>query len=140
MAKIMWKFATKNFTILWLTEPDTLDTAYMEKALAKECRAKVNSGKWKCFSSEIRVVENGSKRVLGSAFLGGSIYAKPEEFRDHFGMNRKGHGSYFSQMVREAVAEARKLFPAIQTQVAQEVQLKQKLLALHLREPARLAA
>ena len=129
MAKVMWRFKTKHFTVEWLIEKDPLDTSYMDRSLAQECREKVRSGEWKCFSSEIRVILNHSKLALGEAFLGNSIYAKPAEFRDHFGMNRKGHGSYFSQMVREAVSEARVRFARLQQESKQDVLRKQRALS-----------
>lgn len=133
---VMWKFKTKNFTVIWTISKDDLDTKYMEPDLAKECRSKVRSGEWKCFTSDIKVLANGSKDALGEASLGGSIYADPAEFRDHFGMNIKGHGSYFSDMVREAIAQARKNFAARQEQIKKEVKAKQKLLGIKLRTEA----
>lgn len=140
MAKRMWSFKTKNFTVLWEIEPDALNTSYMDRELAAECRKNVRSGKWKCFTSTIRVVENTSKVTMGEAYLGGSIYEKPVEFRDHFGMNHKGHGSYFSQMVREAIAEARKRFPEFQRQTAAAVKAQQKTLGIKLKAAASSAA
>ncbi|MCZ2113534.1 MAG: hypothetical protein LC131_06835 [Anaerolineae bacterium] len=133
MAKVMWKFKTKNFTVIWKIQPDVLDTRYMENDLANECSKKVRSGEWKCFMSEIQVIENSSKVALGEAFLGGSIYANPADFRDHFGMNKKGHGSYFSDMVREAIREARIAFPEHKARIKREIQTKQKLLSVMLR-------
>ena len=133
MAKRMWSFKTKNFTVIWEIESDVLDTQHMDAELAAECRRNVRSGKWKCFTSTIRVMDNATKVDIGEAYLGGSIYEKPAEFRDHFGMNRKGHGSYFSQMVREAVAEARKRFPELQERTRREVQAKQPMLGVKLK-------
>ena len=133
MSKKMWSFKTKNFTVVWEIEPDSLYTEYMGADLAAECRANVRSGKWKCFTSIVRVLENSGKTELAAEYLGNSIYENPEEFRNHFGMNQKGHGSYFSDMVRTAVREARKAFPVVQAAVKQEVQTKNRLLAVKLR-------
>ena len=119
--KTMWSFKTAHFTVEWLIERDVLNTDYMDSDLADECRANVRSGEWKCFSSTIQVVHRATKRVLSESYLGNSIYADPREFRDHFGMNGKGYGSYFSDMVREAVADARKVFPAFQKEAKAEI-------------------
>lgn len=109
----MWKFATRNFRIEWLIEREPVDTSYMDPALAQECRTKVRSGEWKCFSSCIRVVHKRTGEVLAEEWLGNSIYANPAEFRDHIGSNGQW-GSYFTNMVRRAVADARKQFLALQ--------------------------
>lgn len=132
MAKKMWSFKTKNFTVIWEIEPDVLNTQFMAKEVAEECRKNVRSRKWKCFMSTVRVIENISKITLGEAYLGNSVYENPAEFRDHFAMNQKGHGSYFSQMVREAIAIARERLPALQANARQEMESRKKLLALQL--------
>ncbi len=136
MAKKMWSFKTRNFTVIWEISKDDLYTEGMDADTARECREKVRSGEWKCFNSEVRVIENSSKKVLGQAFLGGSIYANPAEFRDHFGMNAGGYGSYFSDMIREAIAEARKVFAEYQKGIGREIATKHKLLAVKIRQPA----
>lgn len=108
MSTLMWQFNTRAFRVEWRIEEDVLDTSHMDPELAAKCRKNVASGKWQCFTSEIRVIHRASGRVLGESYLGNSLYAKPATFRDHFGMRQKNHGSYFSDMVREAVADARK--------------------------------
>lgn len=133
MAKTMWQFKTKHFTVRWAIERDVLDTAYMDADVANECHQKVRNGEWKCFASTIEVIENSSKIAIGEAFLGGSIYENPADFRDHFGMNLKGHGSYFSQMVREAIAEARENFHAAQARAKKEIAEREALLKIHLK-------
>lgn len=111
MSKLMWKFHTRHFTVHWSITPDVLDTVYFDPELAKETRQKVRSGQWKCFMSTIEVIDRGTGAVLGEAYLGNSIYDDPAKFRDHFGMRTKGYGSYFSDMVREAIRDARSRFP-----------------------------
>lgn len=129
----MWSFKTKNFTVVWEIEDDILDTMYMDKDMAAKCRKHVNSGNWRCFTSTISVRDNATGITLGEDFLGGSIYKKPAEFRDHFGMNAKGHGSYFSDMVREAIAQARKNFPAHQATLHKKAQALESVLSVRLR-------
>ena len=133
MAKTMWKFKTRNFTIRWTSEKDVLDTNYMDKALADECRQKVRSGEWQCFVSDVIVTCNTTGIALGEASLGNSIYANPADFRDHFGMTAGNYGSYFADMVRGAIKEARERFPAHQASLAKDVRKKQKVLGVKLK-------
>lgn len=106
--RIMWGFKTKNFRVEWRIRRDTFDGRYMEESSAAECREKIISGEWECFESEVVVIFRG--RELAAEYLSGSVYANPAEFRDHFGVNHKVHGSYFSQMVKDAVRNARAEF------------------------------
>jgi hypothetical protein len=109
--KKMWEFKTKNFTVQWHIEPDSdCDTSFDETG---ETQEKIDSGEWECFSSRIRVIHNGTRTTLGEDWLGGSIYEDPEKFRDHIGAQGK-HGSYFRQMVRSAISEAREAWPELQ--------------------------
>ena len=104
MSEVIWQFKTRNFTVQWLIFPcEDLDLSWCETG---ETRENLESGLWTAFDSEIRVLFRGVE--IGSDYLGQSIYENPSDFRDHIGMNAKGHGSYFSDMVREAIAEARK--------------------------------
>lgn len=104
MNEVMWQFKTRNFTVQWLISPCyDLDLSWCETG---ETRENIASGMWTAFDSEIRVLFRGTE--VGAACLGQSIYENPSDFRDHIGMNAAGHGSYFSGMVREAIAEARK--------------------------------
>lgn len=99
----LWSFQTKNFRVTWSIEPDhDCDISFDETS---ETRDKLASGEWQCFSSKVAVFYDGNE--IGADWLGGSIYANPADFRDHIGMNSKGHGSYFSDMVRAACREAR---------------------------------
>ena len=140
MTKKMWQFKTRNFTVRWLIEPDVLSTQGMEARCAAECKKNVRSRKWKCFQSEIQVVCNVTGITLGEAYLGGSIYANPAEFRDHFGMTKGGYGSYFADMVKEAIAQARERFPMHQRTIAQEINKKQKVLAVKLKSKTKVSA
>ena len=135
MRTLMWSFRTRHFTVNWFIQDDVLDTSFMEKSLAARCRRNVDSGKWQCFMSEIQVVHNGTGICLGEANLGNSIYKNPAEFRDHFGMNAKGHGSYFSDMVREAIAEARERFPMLRDSISGVV-MRERIVGTELKEAA----
>ena len=104
----LWKFRTKNFLVEYKTEDERFDGSYMEADLVRECREKIKSGEWKCFTAMVVVTHRPTKTELDAQYLGQCIYADRAEFIDHRGMNGKGYGSYFSQMVREACSEARK--------------------------------
>lgn len=107
-SETMWTFKTKRFTVKWeITPDDDCDTSFDDTG---ETADKIASGEWQCFVSRVSVELDG--RVIGEDWLSGSIYANPADFRDHIGMNARGHGSYFSDMVREAVREARKTLAA----------------------------
>lgn len=100
----MWRFATTRFVVKWEVTPSYyVDISWDETG---EVQDKLASGLWSSFDSRVVVELDG--RVIGEDYLGGSIYENPSEFRDHIGMNARGHGSYFSDMVREAIKEARK--------------------------------
>lgn len=100
----MWTFRTRNFRIEWQIEPcDDLDLSWDETG---ETRDNLDSGLWEAFDSKMVVYFRGAE--IGTDYLGQSIYENPSDFRDHIGMNAKGHGSYFSDMVREAIADARR--------------------------------
>lgn len=131
--KTKWKFSTKNFMVTWATEKEQVDTADMDPSLAAECRSKVNSGEWTCFNSRVQVTHRATGVVLGEAWLGNSIYADSTEFRDHFGIADTECGSYFSQMVRESLAEARKAYPKLLVTLRKEVKLKNAALSCTLR-------
>jgi hypothetical protein len=102
----LWTFKTRNFTVTWnITDCYDLDLSWCETGETAENLA---SGLWVAFDSVVEVAYRGE--TIGTAHLGQSIYENPADFRDHIGMNARGHGSYFSQMVREAVSEARAHF------------------------------
>lgn len=116
--KTMWTFKTRNFKVEWRIERDAFDGSYMDAELAAECKQKIRSVEWACFTSEICVTFNG--RELAVEYLGNSVYANPAEFRDHFGMRKNNHGSYFSDMVREAVRKARMEFERTRDRLEKE--------------------
>lgn len=111
----MWTFKTRNFTIEWIVSPcDYLDLSWCETG---ETRENIESGLWTAFDSEMRVSFRGMN--VASDYLGQSIYENVSDFRDHIGINIKSradgcnYGSYFSDMVREAIREARETIAAM---------------------------
>lgn len=106
----LWTFETAAFRVTVETVVDyDLDLSWDDTG---ETAAKLNSGEWEAFGT-IAKVETVDGVELGTASLWGSIYADPRDFRDHLGIAAKGradgrnYGSYFSDLVREAVAQAR---------------------------------
>jgi hypothetical protein len=95
-------FKTKQFrvTLDWAWEEDP-DLSWDETG---ETQAKCESGEWGVYLFRVRVTYRGQE--VASDYLGNSIYADPAEFaKEHIGGK---FGSYFSDMVRTAIAEARR--------------------------------
>lgn len=100
---LMWEFNTRNFSVRWyITECIDPDLSWDEGGYFKKS---LEQGDSIAFNSEIAVFYKGRK--IGADYLGESIYENPKEFRDHIGMKGKRYGSYFSDMVRNAINQAR---------------------------------
>jgi len=106
----IWQFNTAHFRIILDWDYD--DYADMSWDETGETQDKIASGEWAAYNFQVRVMCGG--REIGNSYLGGSIYADPADFRDHIGLAIKSradgcnYGSYFSDMVKEAIGEARK--------------------------------
>jgi len=111
----IWQFKTKNFTVRMSCDyqEESEDLSFDETG---ETQEKVNSGEWAVYVFHAEVIERATGNTIGEDYLGGSIYANPEDFRDHVGLAIKSreagrnYGSYFTQMIREAICEARKTY------------------------------
>jgi hypothetical protein len=103
----IWQFKTRRFRVVLAWEwEDYPDISWDDTG---EVRAKLESGEWGNYAFSVKVYCDG--REIAADYLGNSIYADPKEFRDHFGRKKNGvsqYGSYFSDMVFEAISEARK--------------------------------
>lgn len=120
--KTAWQFKTKRFSVKLKIEQD-YDYRYDGDDENGEVQAKLDSGEYMAFNSEVVVYLNGHE--IGSDSLGGSVYKWDEvsEFwtahRDKDPMNRNcshfraTHGEnssichYFPEMVLNAIKEAR---------------------------------
>lgn len=105
----VWTFDTARFRVTLDCAPETdVDISWDETG---ETADKLDSGEWLCLQFRVRVTCDG--REIGCDYLGNSIYADPAEFRNHIGLAAKSradgcnYGSYFSDMMRTAIAEAR---------------------------------
>ena len=100
----VWTFDTARFSVALECAPEMdPDLSWDETGEVVE---KLESGEWENFTFRVVVRCDGTE--IAANYLGNSIYAHAAEFRDHFGMNAKGHGSYFSDMVRESISDTRK--------------------------------
>lgn len=125
----MFRFETANFVVRAVIVPDDdVDTSFDETG---ETAAKINSGEWEAFCT-IVTVSTKTGLEIGSDALGGSIYADPRDFfTEHYGLAAKSradgcnYGSYFPQMISEAIARARETLatmPKLRDTVKTEVE------------------
>jgi hypothetical protein len=111
MKEIMYTFRTKNFVVRAYIEPDEdMDLSWDDDGEAKE---KLANGEYTAFQTTVLVKYKGCE--LGADYLGGCVYADPNDFfTEHYGIAAKSrrdgcnYGAYFPQMVREAIATARR--------------------------------
>lgn len=106
----IWEFRTKNFSVIVSASYDfDTDLSWDDTG---EVREKLEAGEYVAFCVKAAIFCNGHE--LAADYLGGCIYADIHEFRDHIGLaakskaDGKNYGSYFPQMVRQAIEEARK--------------------------------
>lgn len=98
-AEKMWEFKTANFRVVWMVNDSPWpDLSWDEDGDVEEG---IRSGRLVVFDSTVAVYFQGT--LIGMDGLGGSIYENAADFRDHFGCK----GSYFPDMVRAAIEEAR---------------------------------
>lgn len=111
----IWEFKTKNFIVRMSCEYEqhSLDLSWDETG---EVCEKLASGEWQAYTFHAEVIERATGATIGEDYLGESIYANPEDFRDHVGLaiksraDGRNYGSYFMDMIREAISEARKSY------------------------------
>lgn len=106
----LWKFETARFAVIL----DCCDEQHPDLSWADdETLDKLNMGEWVNVSFRVRVLCDGVE--VGADYLSNSIYADVHDFhREHFGIRPKSrdakanYGSYFTDMVFEAIHAARK--------------------------------
>lgn len=113
----IWQFKTRNFRVELSAEIEQdPDLSWDDDG---EVSAKLESGEWTNYCFAVRVYGPHGEE-LGADYLGNSIYADAAEFRDHIGLAAKSradgrnYGSYFVDMVRTAIAEAREAMADLQ--------------------------
>ena len=107
MDECLWTFSTKNFTVKWYVSPcEDLDLSWDDDGSIREG---LLEGRYVAFDCEIAVYLRGLK--IGADYLGQCIYENAVDFRtDHIGSK----GSYFTDMVREAIRDARQYLKVAQ--------------------------
>jgi hypothetical protein len=109
---ILREYKTKNFAVqLRCDYEDFPDLSWADQ----ETLDKLDSGEWTNYVFSVVVL--WKEREIAADYLGNSIYEDPQEFyREHLGIaalrrkTGKNYGCYFSDMMRTAIAEARKTF------------------------------
>ena len=108
-------FKTQNFTVIADAVKETSpDFSWDETG---EILTKVDNGEYLCFTARVRVLLHD--REVGTDYLGNCIYASLDAFMDHRACGKQNReyaaqgkegrcGSYFSDMIHSAIAEARK--------------------------------
>ncbi len=104
---------TRNFTVrVDAVEDQDLDLSWDETG---ETARKLETGDLCAFGVVVRVYFKGHE--IGEDSLWGCIYELPRAFMDHLGIKRNhpGCGSYFTDMIRQAIKEARRTLSAMQS-------------------------
>lgn len=115
----MYRFETAQFIVRAVIVPDDdVDVSFDETS---ETRDKLESGEWQSFGTVVTVTTKDGLE-LGADSLWGSIYHNPRDFfREHIGLAAKSradgcrYGSYFPDMVRQAISEARNTLATMPT-------------------------
>jgi len=127
----IWTFETTNYIVSVDATPEytPLDGS-MDKELISEVIYKLEHGLFERFAVVASVTHRTTGYVLAQDYLGDCIYEDFASFRDHIGVNIKSrednrnYGSYFSDMVRTVVAEARKARHQLEESLALERPLR----------------
>jgi hypothetical protein len=105
----IWSFRTKRFKVALDATPECdVDLSWDEDG---EVREKINADVYSVVTFRVRVLLDGNE--ISADYLGNSIYENVRDFRDHIGLAAKSrkdgrrYGSYFIDMVHEAISEAR---------------------------------
>ncbi len=104
------RFKTRNFSVhVNAVEDSDIDLSWDDDGTVM---AGLESGRFQAFGVVVTVYCRGAE--VGTDSLWNCIYESPRAFMDHVGIKPKGradgrnYGSYFSDMVRTAIGQARK--------------------------------
>jgi hypothetical protein len=121
--ELMREFETANYRVRVTAEPELdLDLSWDETG---EVRRKLDTGEYIAFVAHAEVIHKPTGTVLGEDYLGNCIYSGFGDFMDHRACGRQNReweasgeegrcGSYFAQMISDAIAEAREASPLMQ--------------------------
>ena len=103
MVELIREFKTARFTVRITAEEDfDLDLSFDDTG---EVAEKLESGEYVNFCVKAECFLDGNS--IATDYLWECVYEDPKDFQDHKGMNAKGHGSCFSDMVRNVCKEGR---------------------------------
>ena len=114
---VMREFETKNFIVRASAEEEfDLDLSWDDDG---SVRKGLKSGQFIAFCAHVEVIHKDTGAVLGEDYLGNCIYKSFDDFMDHRVCGRQNRklkqqkkagrcGSYFTDMIHEAISEARK--------------------------------
>lgn len=121
---VMREFRTNNYIVRVSAEEEfDLDLSFDDSGRILK---QLERGDLIAFCAHVEVIHRPTGAVLGEDYLGGCIYKSFADFMDHRAcgkQNRKWKkqgktgvcGSYFSQMISEAIADARKNYKKLST-------------------------
>jgi hypothetical protein len=117
---VMREFTTPNYIVRVMAEEEyDSDLSWDDTG---RVRKELESGDLIEFCAHVEVIHRPTGATLGEDYLGSCIYKSFDDFMDHRACGRQNRkwkkqgkdsvcGSYFSQMISEAIAEARKNYP-----------------------------
>lgn len=123
MKNVMRQFQTKNYTVRISAQPEfDLDLSFDDTG---EVAQRLDRGELIAFCAHVQVIHRPTGAVLGEDYLGNCVYESFDEFMDHRECAKQNReyaargeagrcGSYFAQMIGEAIGEARKNYSKMQ--------------------------
>jgi hypothetical protein len=121
---VMREFETENFIVRASAEEEfDLDLSWDEDGSVREG---LESGKFIAFVAHVEVIHKDTGAVLGEDYLDNCIYKSFDDFMNHRACGRQNRklkkqhkagrcGSYFTDMIHEAITEARRRAAKLQT-------------------------
>jgi len=101
----MYTFKTRRFIVRATIEPDNdVDLSWDDTG---EIAKGLNSGLYAAFNTTV-TVETRNGQELGRDTICGSVYENPADFFSEHRGSRGKWGSYFADLVRGAISQARK--------------------------------
>jgi len=117
---VMREFNTPNYIVRVSAEPEMdSDLSWDETG---RVRKQLENGDLIEFVAHVEVIHRATGAVIGEDYLGSCIYKSFDDFMDHRACGKQNRkwakqgksgrcGSYFADMIGEAIAEARKNYP-----------------------------
>lgn len=120
---VMREFNTENWLVRVSAEPEYHSDLSWDNT--GRLRKQLESGSLIEFVAHVEVIHKPTGAVLGEDYLGSCIYKSFADFMDHRACGKQNRkwarqgkegrcGSYFKDMIGEAIAEARKNYPKTQ--------------------------